>query len=437
MSNVTYGERYRPQFHFTPRRGWNNDPNGMVYYAGEWHMYYQYNPFGVQWGNMHWGHAVSRDLVHWQELPLALYQRSLRDMAFSGGGLVDWGNSAGFQQGSQPPLVVAFTSTGRGECLAYSNDNGRTLREWEGNPFLVHTGRDPKITWFEKTQRWVLIIYEELDNGERGYAFYDSPDLKRWTRRSFLSGYFECPELFQLALDGDTKDLRWVIHGCKWEQSRSTCLVGQFDGQTFTAEAENLHAHYGPRYYAAQAFSDAPDGRVIMVGWLSGADYPGMPFSGGMTVPHELSLRRTANSMRLCFNPVKELEGLRQESVAAGPLTVTEANALLARADSELLDVELRLHARGPMAFAIREYPLLYDPAAGKLAFDEQTAPLTGGESLELRLLIDRSITEVFANQGEAALSSMTLFETPRRPFQIEGDALVEEIKIHRLARIW
>jgi len=232
-----YAERYRPQFNFTPRRGWNNDPNGMVYYAGEWHMYYQYNPFGVQWGNMHWGHAVSRDLVHWQELPLALYQRSLMDMAFSGGGLVDWGNSAGFQQGSQPPLVVAFTSTGRGECLAYSNDNGRTLREWEGNPFLVHTGRDPKITWFEKTQRWVLIIYEELDNGERGYAFYDSPDLKRWTRRSFLSGYFECPELFQLALDGDTKDLRWVIHGCKWEQSRSTCLVGQFDGQTFTAEA--------------------------------------------------------------------------------------------------------------------------------------------------------------------------------------------------------
>ncbi len=202
-----YAERLRPQFHYTSRRGWNNDPNGLVYHAGEWHMYYQHNPFGTQWGNMHWGHAVSRDLVHWEELPEALYQRSLWDMAFSGGGLVDTRNSAGFQTGDQPALVFPFTSTGRGECLAYSNDCGRTLVEWEGNPFLAHSGRDPKILWFEQTQKWVMILYEELDGGQqRGYAFYDSTDLKEWSRLSFIPGYFECPELFPLTVDGNPVD---------------------------------------------------------------------------------------------------------------------------------------------------------------------------------------------------------------------------------------
>jgi fructan beta-fructosidase len=160
-----YREKYRPQFHFTSRRGWNNDPNGLVYHQGEWHMFYQHNPFGVKWGNMHWGHAVSRDLVHWTELPEALFQKSLQDMAFSGGGLVDSANTAGWKTGAEDPLVVAFTSTGRGECLAYSLDRGRTLIEYPGNPFLPHQGRDPKIIWYEAGRHWVLIVYEEQPAG--------------------------------------------------------------------------------------------------------------------------------------------------------------------------------------------------------------------------------------------------------------------------------
>ena len=144
-----YKEKYRPQFHFTSRRGWNNDSNGLVFYKGEWHLYYQHNPYGVQWGNMHWGHAVSEDLVHWQELPIALYPQQFGDWCFSGSAVVDVNNTAGFKKGGEDAIVAAYTSTGRGECIAYSNDRGRTFAEFRGNPVVRHEGRDPKVIWYE------------------------------------------------------------------------------------------------------------------------------------------------------------------------------------------------------------------------------------------------------------------------------------------------
>lgn len=433
-----YQERYRPQIHFTPRRGWNNDPNGLVYASGVWHMFFQHNPFGTQWGNMHWGHAVSRDLVHWEELDEALYQRSLQDMAFSGGGLVDENNTAGFQTGTQPPLVVAFTSTGRGECLAYSNDGGQTLVEWEGNPFLAHAGRDPKILWHPGAQKWVLIVYEEMEDGERGYAFYDSPNLKTWERHSFLPGYYECPELFRLPIDGDPAQERWVIHGCLWEKSLSTCLIGDFDGRVFAAEEENFTAHYGPRFYASQVFGNAPGGRVIMVGWLQGAAYPEMPFSQGMTVPLELSLRRTSLGTRLCFQPVRELESLRLETTGAAQLSIADANRLLSGADSELLDLELRVPAGSAFTLDLRGYPVVYDPEKRAVSFAGRAAPVpVDGDTLDLRVLVDRSVSEVFAARGAAAFAEMTLFADLNRPLKLEGEGLVESLKVHRLKGIW
>jgi len=435
-----YRERYRPQFHYTPRRGWNNDPNGMIYQAGEWHLFYQHNPFGTGWGNMHWGHAVSRDLLHWHELDEALYQRSLSDMAFSGGGLVDHANTAGFQHGSQPPLVVAFTSTGRGECLAYSNNRGRTLTEWPGNPFLAHRGRDPKIIWYAPERKWVLIVYEELEGAEeieRGYALYDSPDLKRWRRTDFLPGLYECPELLRLPLDGRPDETRWVIYGARWEGARSTCLIGDFDGQRFSAREENPLAHSGPHFYAAQIFSNAPDGRIIMIGWLAGPDYPEMPFGQGMSVPLELSLRSTPGGTRLCFFPVRELTGLRAGTVTGAGLSLEEANRLLASA-AELLDVELTLRPEGPLALDVRGHTVAYDPAGRVVSFAGSSARLPDDAGLlRLRVLVDRSVTEVFAQDGLAAFSAITIFADPHQPLRLEGQAAVEEIKIHTLRSTW
>ena len=158
-----YHEALRPQFHFSSQRGWNNDPNGLVFYQGEYHLYYQHNPYGWDWGNMHWGHAISTDLVHWQELPIALYPHQFGDWAFSGSAVVDRDNTGGFKTGREAPLVAAYTSTGRGECIVFSNDRGRTWTEFNGNPVVKHEGRDPRLLWHRPTKRWVMAVYDELD----------------------------------------------------------------------------------------------------------------------------------------------------------------------------------------------------------------------------------------------------------------------------------
>ena len=446
-----YHERYRPQFHFTARRGWNNDPNGMVYHQAEWHLFYQHNPFGTGWGNMHWGHAVSPDLVTWRELPEALYQKSLADMAYSGSAVVDHANTAGFQPGAEAPLVVAFTSTGRGECLAYSLDRGRTFQEYRRNPILEHTGRDPKIIWHEPDRQWVMIVYDELagpgtppgkgENQESiGYAIYTSLDLKHWARQDFIPGFFECPELFELPVADQPGEKAWVMYGNLAGQFRSAFVAGSFNGKKFIPAMETAQAHYGPHFYAAQVFNHAPGGRVIMMGWLSGPPYPGMPFSQGMTVPLELSLRRFSSGLRLCFYPVEELSRLRTGHTSGRELDLASANRLLANVPGELLDIELTLRPAGqaPVRLSIGEEAIIYDPSHHELTFAGQTArldPVPG--DLALRILVDRSVVEVFANQGEAAFSAITLFPAGKPSLLLDGSLTLPSLTLHALRSIW
>jgi fructan beta-fructosidase len=238
-----YREPYRPQFHFSSRRGWNNDPNGLMYYRGEYHLFYQHNPYGWKWGNMHWGHAISRDLVHWQELGDALYPDALGTM-FSGSGVVDWGNTAGLQTGEEKTLVCIYTAAGdtsalsKGQpftqCIAASNDRGRSWRKYEGDPVLGHIvahNRDPKVIWHAPTGRWIMALY--LDKND--YALFASPDLKGWTRICdvALPGCSECPDLFELPVDGEAANTRWVFWG-----ANGTYRLGAFDGRGFVPEGE-------------------------------------------------------------------------------------------------------------------------------------------------------------------------------------------------------
>src|SRR3984893_4261004 len=197
-----YKESKRPQVHFSSRRGWINDPNGLLYYAGEYHMYYQHNPYGWAWGNMHWGHAVSKDLIHWKQLPEAIYPFDSKDAAFSGSAVVDVKNTSGFRKNGIDPLIAAYTSTGRGESIKMSYDNGRTFTDYEGNPILVHKGRDPKVFWYEPGKHWVMVVWDnsktkKMDLGQEAVInqnlIYTSPDLKNWTYQSGVSGFFECP----------------------------------------------------------------------------------------------------------------------------------------------------------------------------------------------------------------------------------------------------
>ncbi|MCL1919884.1 MAG: GH32 C-terminal domain-containing protein [Kiritimatiellaeota bacterium] len=395
---TVYKEPLRAQLHFTPRLGWCNDPNGLSFYNGEYHLFFQHNPYGAEWGNMHWGHAVSKDLIHWQEISPALYPDALGTM-FSGSAVVDWKNTSGFGTGGKPPQVLIYTAAGDPftQCIAYSTD-GRTYTKHAGNPVVKNISggnRDPKVIWHEPTQRWVMVLYVWRDE-RHTTEFLTSPNLKDWTHASTLPGdanggyLFECPDLFELPVAGGA-GTRWVTFGANGEYA-----VGAFDGKTFTPEAERLRGHFGTHHYAAQTFSDLPDKRRVIVGWLQ-AHVPGMPFNHAMTLPRELGLTQTPDGIRLTHRPVKEIEALR---VAETKIASAEA---LAGFSAELMEVRLAFapSADAIVKLALRGIPFVYDAEKKTLTVSGHTAPfvLHNGR-VELILYIDRTAVEVFSQDG-------------------------------------
>jgi fructan beta-fructosidase len=398
-----YREANRPLVHFTSRVGWLNDPNGLVFDGRRFHLFYQHNPFGREWGNMHWGHAVSADLVRWEERPEAVYPRRFGDWAFSGSAVLDRGNTSGFGTTENPPLVAAFTSTGRGECVLFSTDGGDTWREFEGNPVVKHRGRDPKLVWHAPTRRWVMAVYDEGADGKaRDIAFYTSPDLKAWAYRSRVGGFFECPDLFELPIDGDAKRTKWVLSAADGKY-----LLGTFDGERFTADGGKHQLWHG-NFYAAQTFDNAPDSRRVQIGWGQGITFPGTPFNQQMTVPVELTLRTTPAGPRLFAEPVRELDTLAGgESWGLDRVTVT-GNAGLGRVRGEAIDARGTFTLAGAerVGFDLRGVPVVYDVAKRELRVAGKTFPLTpAGDTLHLRALLDRGSVEAFADGGAVAVS--------------------------------
>lgn len=415
----------RPKFHFTSRRGWLNDPNGLVYFQGEWHLFYQHNPYGWNWGNMHWGHAVSRDLLHWQELPTAIYPRAWGDWAFSGSAVVDEQNTSGFKSGNESVLIAAYTSTGRGECIAFSNDRGRTWTDYDKNPVVKHAGRDPKIIWHAVSQRWVMAVYDERPNVERGISFYSSPNLKEWTETGRVLGFYECPDLFPLPVDGNPANQQWVLYGADGKY-----LIGDFDGKTFHKKSTLLQVWHG-NFYAAQTFSDAPDGRRIQIGWGQGITFPGQPFNQQMTIPVELTLRSTPEGVRMFAWPVREVAAQSEQQGIATTLSIDrvtlpegrKADILVPTAALDLFDanLELELQLSQKITMTFCGTPVTYDVKSQKLSCRQTSAtvkPING--RLSLRVIGDRGSLEIFANQGEVAIS---VGHTPTdKGFSIQAD---------------
>ena len=396
-----YHEARRPQFHFTSRRGWLNDPNGLVWFEGEYHLFYQHNPYGWDWGNMHWGHAVSRDLVHWTELPIALYPKQYDDWCFSGSAVVDRHNTSGFGSGGAAPLVAAFTSTGRGECIIFSNDRGRTWNEYAGNPVVRHAGRDPRLLWYEPTKRWVMAVYDETA-GARSIMFHSSPDLKTWSFESRIDGFFECPELFELAIEGGAGRRLWVLYAADGEYR-----LGAFDGRRFAPETGKFRVWHG-NFYASQTFSDAPDGRRIQIGWGNGITFPGEPFNQQMSMPCDLTLRATTEGVRLFARPVAELASLRGKEHAFDGLILQGGERALAGAAGNLLEIntEADVGDKGVFTLNARGTSVGYDAARRSLSCGDVSAPLASeGSMVRLRILLDRGSIEVFGNDGRVAIS--------------------------------
>ncbi|MGI9571555.1 MAG: glycoside hydrolase family 32 protein, partial [Desulfobulbia bacterium] len=236
-----YKEKHRPQIHFSTIRGWINDPNGLVYYDGEYHLYFQHYPFGYYWGQPNWGHAVSRDLLHWDQLPDVIFRHELGGI-YSGSSVIDYSNTSGFKSGDQDVIVAFYTTTrlinGRHastQNVAYSNDRGRTFTDYENNPVIgdrfdiwkTDNARDPKVIWHEPTQKWVMVVYEAI-----GHSFFTSDNLKNWEYQSHINTFWECPELFELPVDGDPNNKKWVIYGVSGDY-----LIGHFDGKEFKPES--------------------------------------------------------------------------------------------------------------------------------------------------------------------------------------------------------
>lgn len=444
---MPYDEIYRPQFHFTARKNWLNDPNGLMFYKGEYHLFFQHNPSGNSMGNMTWGHAISNDLVHWVQVENAIEPDELGTI-FSGSGVVDWENTAGFQTGQEKVLVCIYTSAGgtseasRGkpftQSIAYSNDCGRRWKKYKDNPVINHIvgeNRDPRVTRFK--DKWIMALY--LDGNS--YMLLESPNLKNWKGLSIvhLAGASECPDIFELPVDGDPDNTKWVFWG-----ANGNYMVGSFDGVRFKPEGPVQRSDWGANFYAAQTWSDIPaqDGRKIQIAWMAGGHYPGMPFNQQMTFPAELSLRSTPDGIKLFRKPVGEISLIYKDTHSWQEKPLKPRPLVISDLESELLEIQMEvlLQKASQIALTIRGAEIIYDLNKNELSCLGRSAPLTPIEQkIKLQILVDRTSIEIFANDGIVSSSSCFLPKPDDKGIRIDsqGEACITFMQVNELKSIW
>jgi fructan beta-fructosidase len=443
-------EPYRPAFHFAAARNWLNDPNGLVWYDGEYHLFFQYNPEGSEWGNMSWGHAVSADLVHWTELPIA-WPYTVVEHVFSGCVVVDHHNTSGLGADEHPAMVALYTAhhpvTGhQAQALAWSVDRGRTWTRHPGNPVLDIGStefRDPKVFWYEPGGHWVMAVALPV---EQVIRFYRSGDLLEWSHLSdFFStgsepGLWECPDLFELPVEGERDDTRWVLlvslgpgGGGDWLGTQY--FVGTFDGRRFIADVPSKRGSrldHGADFYAAVSFTDAPARQRLVMGWMNNWSYaastPTGSFRGSMATPRTVTLREVDGRVRPVQRPVATLASLRTVSYSHPPAALAAGVTPLADVTGDIFEIRavIRLAGAERVGFHVRvgedERTVVgYDAASSSLFVDRRlsgrrdvdpafpavhTAPLPAVEGVvTLTVLVDRASVEVFGGGGESVIT--------------------------------
>ncbi len=442
-----YSEKYRPQFHFSPEKNWTNDPNGLVYYDGEYHLFYQYNPYGNTWGHMSWGHAVSKDLLHWEHLPIALSEyldpaTGDSTMIFSGTVVVDKNNSSGLCTGKDC-MVAIYTShvhkDNQGlvqhQSMAYSNDKGRTWKRYNKNPILDiqrKDFRDPKVFWHEPQQAWImLLVIPDLFK----VRFYKSTNLKEWTQLGEFGDIgdttriWECPDMYELPIENEAGKKKWVLslsgsHPAGPAFVGMQYFIGEFDGTTFKADDPKqppLYVDYGKDFYAGIVFNNIPkeDDRTIMIGWANNWTYgnqiPTSPWRSAMSIPRELSLKKMAKGFRLIQHPIKAISSIRGEDIkdlssilkqsfeleiAINVSEGKESGVILKNTDSY---TKIGYNSSSHEVFINRTM-------SGDVSFNKDFASIdrvktepTDGK-IKLHVFFDYSIIEIFANDGEATI---------------------------------
>lgn len=436
-----YSETLRPQIHFSTRRGWLNDANGMIYYGGQYHLYYQHDPFnwdgsGQKW----WGHAVSPDMVNWQELPEGIYSHAYGDEVYSGSAVVDTNNTGNFKTGTNTVIVAAFYSTARGECIAYSNDGGLSYTDYSNNPVVVHAtvGRDPHMFWYAPSNYWVMAVYDAT--GGNGIEFYSTPDFHEWTFQSKIyNGFYECPDIFQLPVDGNTNNLVWELN-----DGSAGYQLGQFNGATFTPSTSELPGNLGSGFYASQTFTSmAPgDNRKVRIGWAQIAT-PGMPFNQLMYFPTELTLQTTYNGVRLCSTPIAEITNNAVNIYSWTNLTLTPGYNPLSGIRGTLFDVKAQFTAGSAqtITFTFQNVTVTYNAAAQQISCngDTQSLPAIGG-SVQLEIIADLDTIEIFGDNGQLYMPLPASNSSGNSLISLSstgGNATFNSLTVNQLKSIW
>jgi len=438
VTQPLYTETFRPQFHFTARQwtidrlnpgmrqeGWLNDLNGLIYYEGEYHL------FAQRW-NKCWIHAVSRDLVRWTELEPAFWEEKLDTGVQSGTCVVDYGNTSGLSPDQRAPAMIAFWSRNdnRSQCLSYSLDRGRTWKHYDKNPILVHTERDPKVFWYAPARHWVMMLY-----GDGKYHVLTSSNLLNWKdEQQPIPNCYECPDLFELAVDGDTQSKKWVLI-----QGDGKYSIGSFDGIAFKEETERFACDIGPHFYATQTWANTEtgDGRRIQTAWMRGGAYPNMPFNQQVSFPCELTLRKTPAGLRLFRKPVREIASLHKSPDTWNDRTLRAGAKLLLEPAGDLFHVEAEVSI----------------PDGAKLTFNLCGATLTlSSKTIEsanargsvqnqikrVEILVDRTSVEAFVNQGEVSTSRCFLPGESGLSVRAEGGQVaVHSLVVYPLKSTW
>ena len=435
-----YRETLRPQVHFTPQLGWTNDPNGLVYLNGQYHLFFQHNPCDRAWGNMHWGHAISTDLIHWEEQPIALFPDEMGTM-FSGSGLLDVHDRLGLASGEMPTAVLFYTAAGNPftQCMAYSTDGLQTIHKFSGNPILPHVAgcnRDPKVVFCEELDTYLMALY--LDGDE--YALFTSTDLVHWSeqQRLNLPGCAECPDIFPLV--DPAGERCWVFMG-----ANNRYYIGGFQNGRFTPSQSLQTLFYDPYTYAAQSFSDLPDGRIVRIAWNRCAGWSESHFSQQMGIPTAMSLERGGELTYLCARPVSELWSLcshrevREDlRLAAGiPYKVAlEEPRLLFRLEGDF-DPETTLC----IGCFGQEFDC--DMKQNQWHMPQVHGPLSAEQTqLSLTVVIDRCSVEVFADNGKfcytgADVSHISDPNLPWLTLTADREYTIRRLELCPLDSIW
>ena len=435
--DTTNREKFRPAYHHTPVYGWMNDPNGMFYKDGEWHLYYQYNPYGSLWENMTWGHSVSKDLIHWEALPNAIEPDAIGTI-FSGSCVVDKNNTAGY---GKDAIIAYYTSAGEAQTqsMAYSTDGGRTFTKYEKNPVITNNipdFRDPNFFWHEPTQKWIMLLAAGQE-----MQIYSSPNLKDWTLESNFGrefgnhdGVWECPDMMQLNVRGKDQQ-KWMLvcninPGGPFGGNATQYFIGQFDGHQFTCESKpevTKWMDYGKDHYATVSFNNAPEGRHVVLAWMSNWQYanqvPTKQFRSANSIPRDLDLFVDGDETYCGVTPSKEMLALRGNKVKK----LTDACELIVDVKGSM---ELVLsNAKGEqvvMNYDAKQQTFSMDRTkSGDCSFSEAfaavtTAP-TRGALKQLRIFIDHSSIEIFDAEGKMAMTNLVFPSEPYNSIKVKG----------------